>query len=297
MKLEQKRKRPEERAAEADKKRRLDEEADAKAYLEPWQRPRLQQICQGRGTSGLPPVAWKHIISYVSAIAPKQLRGVREVATDLACASATCTDMCAAVLREWPALAQFCVDQQLPLAHANLPKHVHWERLLAAPLRHKVTELQSALRALHLSTECTPAVLAQRVLKHFKLSGPVAVPLVLVWAVQSEHMQFKRAPARLAVARQLAWRYGVAAQALQQWEQAGYRAELLQGGYAELLACKQQYDRQNREDAEAAARARWIASKRRHNKRSYNSYDSYNSYNSHNSFKSWLYKDRNGKYW
>jgi hypothetical protein len=262
MKLEHKRKRPEERAAEADKKRRLEEEADAKAYLEPWQRPRLQQICQGRATSGLPPVAWKHIISYVSAIAPNQLRGVREVATDLANASATCSDMRAAVLREWPALTLFCVDQQRPLAHANLPQRVHWERLLAAPLRHKVTELQSALRALRLSTEGTPAVLAQRLLKHFKLSGPVAVPLVLVWAVQSEHTQFKRAPACLAVAKQLASRYDVAAQALQQWKQAGYRAELLQGGYGELLALKQAHERQEREREEQDARARWIASKR-----------------------------------
>jgi hypothetical protein len=238
MKLEQKRKRPEERAAQA--------------YLQPWQRPRLQQICQGRGTSGLPPVAWKHIIGYVSAIAPKQLRGVREVATDLASASATCSDMRAAVLREWPALAQFCVDQQLPLEHAHLPQHVQWERLLAAPLRHKVTELQSALRSLNLSVKGTPAVLAQRLLKYFKLSGPAAVPLVLVWAVQSEHTQFKRALARLAVARQLisGHRDSVAAQALQQWKQRGYRAELLQGGYGELLALKQEYAREKREAAE-----------------------------------------------
>eukprot|EP00953_Heterococcus_sp_UTEX-ZZ885_P017936 10030-Heterococcus_DN1.PRE.1 len=66
MILEHKRKIPtaQERAAEAVKKRRLEEEADAKAYLEPWQRPRLRHLCQGRGTSGLPPVAWKHIISY-----------------------------------------------------------------------------------------------------------------------------------------------------------------------------------------------------------------------------------------
>jgi hypothetical protein len=289
MKLEHKRKRgsAEERAAEADKKRRLDKEAAAKTYLEPWQRPRLVHLNQGRGTTGLPPVAWKHIISYVSAIAPKQLRGAREVAIDLASASVTCSAMRAAVLREWPALTQFCIDQQLPLAHANLPQHVRWERLLAAPLRHKVSELQSALRAVRLSTEGTPAVLAQRLLKHFKLSGPVAVPPVLIWAVESEHAQFKRAPARLRVARDLASYDRVAAEALQQWKQAGYRAELLQGSYDELLARKREHEREKRERAERDARARWFASKRS-GRRFYNSYNSYNSYNKYN---------RYNKYW
>jgi hypothetical protein len=163
--------------------------AFAKAYIEPWQRTRKLRLSHGRGTSGLPPVAWEHIIGYVSAIAPKELRGVTAVARDLASASATCTDMYCAVLGRWQLLAQFCTDQQLPLKHSEMPQQVDWQRLLAAPLKQSVSELQSALKALQLSTDGTKPVLARRVLEHFKLRWPVAVPLTLVWAVRAECSQ------------------------------------------------------------------------------------------------------------
>eukprot|EP00953_Heterococcus_sp_UTEX-ZZ885_P028652 15273-Heterococcus_DN1.PRE.1 len=211
MKLEQKCKLPEERAAEADKKRRLDEEADAKAYLEPWQRP-LQQICQGRGTSGLPPVAWEHIISFVSAIAPQELRGVAKVARDLASASATCTDLYCSVVGRWQPLSQFCIDQQLPQSHPGVSQQVNWERLLREPLRQSVTGLQKALSAL-------------------QLRWPVAVPLALVWTV------------RAACAHLVRYKDNAARKANNSYKLNDYRAVLLQAGYGTLYDMRQQLEK------------------------------------------------------
>jgi hypothetical protein len=181
---------------------------------------------------------WELVLVYVAAqYTPKEVRGVTAVAQDIARTACVCTDARVAAAAGWRTLATRC-----PALPALKGTSRSWQTIVNYPLHIRADELKAAAHGLKLVLKGTKAVLAQRLLKALRLTGPTTVPIAILAAARAEcnskayvcssadHLELYTTVQKLANLLDAA----ATAAMLARGNQVLFRRALQQGGYTSM---------------------------------------------------------------